>query len=362
MKKLFAVILFSALLLTTWVSVFTSPGRAASEAVTGDFFTAYDIPVSGGNPQNIVASGAGQVWFTLPDISAVGSLVVTSTTDFNFEIISATPNGDPFDLVYDAGLGAIWFTEKSANTIGRLDIATKNVTTYTIPTSASEPTGIDIAPDGTIWYVTFAGNQISQFVPGSTTFNEFLYTTAGAEFEDVAVSGNDSIWASSPALDRLVKLRPTISQFTIAPVNDILQPSWPPQNIDMGSADQPWVAAPTKNFVGFLSPGTLSNWFWYALPGPATDDPTALVYTTSGGNRVVWYVKTAAGKVGQLTTTSGGSKLFLTEFLLDANASPTGITADSAQHIWITAPGTNQIIEWRPPYYNSVFLPTIIKE
>ncbi len=360
MKKIGVALTHSLLLLSLWLVHGLAPARA-TVLVDSQLATAYTIPVAAGNPQNIVAQAPRKVWFTLPGKSAIGSLVVTDTTNFAFAIYQTTPNGTPYDLVYDPGAGAIWFTEKTANTIGKLTIATKAVVTYTIPTANSAPTGIDIAPNGHIWYVGQNSNRFGRFVPGPNTFTETLYTTAGAQFIDIAVSTNDEIWASSPALNRLVRFRPSIGQFVTAPVNDILQPPWPPQGMDMGQPGQPWVAAPTKNLVGFLSPGTLTNWFWYPLPGPATADPTALIYRSVGGQQKVWYVKTNANRAGELVAKTSGEKISVREIGLPAGANPAGIVVDNNLHVWITAPGTNQIIEWRPPYFHTNHLPYVAR-
>ncbi|MEZ4515805.1 MAG: hypothetical protein R3C44_02835 [Chloroflexota bacterium] len=90
-----------------------------------------------------------------------------------------------FDGVY------IWFTERSANRIGRLNISTSVITEYTIPLN-SNPTGIAVAPNGTVWFVSKPATNwhVSCRPAGLANTPTSLQ---GGMVDDVAVANDDSI-------------------------------------------------------------------------------------------------------------------------------------------------------------------------
>src|SRR5204863_6546267 len=115
--------------------------------------------------------------------------IVTSTLEFQFtQFNTPTPNSEPYDLAYAAGM--IWFTERASNQIGRLDVTTRVIDEFAIPTANSAPTGIAVAPDGHIWFTERVGNQLGRFTAGLATFDEFPYPTANAHSEDIAIGGD----------------------------------------------------------------------------------------------------------------------------------------------------------------------------
>jgi virginiamycin B lyase len=56
------------------------------------------------------------------------------------------PGSSPFWLVVGPD-GGLWFTEISGNRIGRIAVD-GSVTEFSVPTAASQPTGLAVGPDG----------------------------------------------------------------------------------------------------------------------------------------------------------------------------------------------------------------------
>jgi streptogramin lyase len=160
---------------------------SAAEPVTSssDFVVEYPIPVPDSGPLNIVVESPGRVWFTMSEANMIGSLVVTSTTEYRFTTFAVpTANSVPYDLVFSDGL--VWFTENAGNKIGRLDPASGSITEYSIPTANSGPAGIDVAPDGMMWFVERDGNRLGSLDPDTGIITDtYQYSRPDSRLEDV---------------------------------------------------------------------------------------------------------------------------------------------------------------------------------
>lgn len=341
--------------------------HAESGAVTGPpdlgFLQEYDLPA--GAPFNIVVETVGppaSVWYTLPDINAIGHLVVTDTTNYMAETYPIpTANSQPYDLVYD-GVSRIWFTENAGNKLGRLTIPGGSITEYVIPTPNSAPTGIGVAPDGSVWFLERDGNKLGRFNPTSESFQEFTYETAGGQLEDIAVLNNNSIWFTAPPLNRASNYRVDLDDFVNVPVNSGPGGTpFPPGDIVTGN-NQVWISSPSRNWAGIHFPGTLSFWRWVPLL-VSGGEPQGLAFSSPDGLTHIWYVQTAAGWVGKFVTNPQGQIFYhWADPLPTAGSQPRGIAVAGNGHAWITEMGAGKIAEWRPPTsFYRVFLPIIGK-
>lgn len=321
----------------------------------------YPIPVIDGHPLNIVVEAPGRVWFTMPNANAIGSLVVTSTTDYRFnQYIVPTPNSTPYDLAYDHGRDAIWFTEQSANKLGYLDPATGNIAEYPIDTEGSSPTGIAVDPHGTVWLVEREGNQLAKFDPDGEIFSEFPYPWPGAAFEDIAVASTNRLWITAPGVMYVVRFDPDPGDFYSVPVNR--GPGTEPFTALKLVVDEdrdPWVTAPDEDMIGLFDSGTMSLWRWYSLPG-TNRGVTGLAHSKVGDLHHLWFTERSTGQVGLLVIDKTGSIVANRRHPLSStNSMPMALAADANGQVWIAAFGSNLIAEWRSPYSRDVFLPLL---
>jgi virginiamycin B lyase len=350
-----AGLLLPVLLFVTWLTA-AQPLRT-----TAGFITEYAIPAGNSDPFNIVVEAPGRVWFTMPSANAIGSLVVTSTVDYDFTLYPVpTAGSEPYDLAFDGS--AIWFTERAGNRIGRLDLATRTISdNFLTLAPGSAPTGIAVAPDGAVWFAQRDGNRIGRYNPATMTLTEYSYNMAGGQPEDIAVLNNNNIWFTAPGVMRVVLLTPSTGTFLSVPVQT--SPGSPlvaPGGIAVDNS-APWISAPDLDLIGRYAPGTLALWRWYALPIDGSR-PTALVYHNAAGQPQVWFVETAGGRVGQLITDANGNPISIrTHQLPTANSQPTGIALDANGRVWIAENGSGMIAEWSPPYFHLTFLPGITK-
>ncbi|HRQ39248.1 MAG TPA: hypothetical protein PLD25_15175 [Chloroflexota bacterium] len=366
MKRVQAfLVVVTAVLLT--VLLFSSYTEAAPPTANGlpDLGFINEYPVPSGHPFNIVVETAGppaSVWYTLPDVNAIGHLVVTSTVDYTFTTWTVpTANSEPYDLVYD-GNDTIWFTENAGNKIGRLTLSTGNMVEYTVPTANSAPTGIDLSPDGRVWFLERAGNKLAVFNPNTTQFQEFPYELTAGQLEDMAVLDNNHIWLTAPGQNRVSEYRVDVNDFVNIPV--ISGPGgtlFPPGDIVVGNG-RTWISAPSQDWVGVYAPGTLSFWEWVNTWSTG-GQPTGLAFSSPDGLSHIWYVETSGNRVGKFVTNAQGQRSYYWAATLPTTDSqPRNIAVAPNQHAWITQRGAGQIAEWRPPtsFYHS-FLPVMLR-
>ncbi len=158
-----------------------------------------------GDPLNVAVESPGHVWYTLPDQNAVGSLIVDEAGIATTQLFTLPQaNSRPYDIAY--ANGTVWFTERNADKIGAINVASgelrefevhepsgppANATTVFLPmalrgrasggqTFSSQPTGIAVAPNGIVWFVTAGSNQLGRLDPATESIELFFYPQAGA--------------------------------------------------------------------------------------------------------------------------------------------------------------------------------------
>jgi len=69
--------------------------------------------------------------------------------------------------------GALWFTAQESNLIGRVDMATKKISEFSVPTQNAHPYGIVSADDGALWFCELTGRRLGRVDPKSGAITEF---------------------------------------------------------------------------------------------------------------------------------------------------------------------------------------------
>ncbi len=174
-------------------------------------------------PLNITVDDQGTAWFTQPTANAIASLTVTSTVGaFQYSVRSyqvPTANSYPNDLVFDEGV--VWFTERDANQIGRLDVATGQITEYQVPTPASAPAGIAVAPDGRIWFAQGATGKFGQLNPTTGFVTEVTYDDPAAGFSQLRITADGVVWSLAGGnISALVGYQPEQGGFLTVYIED----------------------------------------------------------------------------------------------------------------------------------------------
>lgn len=328
----------------------------------------YGVPVG---PLNLAAEAPGVIWFTAPqtgspDIAGgIGVLTRTVFSDtpvisYRVEFLGLPHGSEPYDLV--VGDGAVWFTLRGTGQIGRVDTATKAITLYDIPTANSQPTGIDIAPDGQVWFAESIG-QIGQFDPTSETFTEHPFPPgrfSAPRVEQLRVQNVRNIWFTLPDAKTLGNYNSVTGEFFAVPTGERT-----PTGLTLDSAGRPWVTAAGTGKVGRYAPGTVTQWGWFNAPTPDSALAGIATFDTPEG-REVWFAESNTeagsntGSVGRLLTT--GYRLDFQEALplsMNQASRPWGVVVDDDQRVWIADTERRVIYETGVPL--KVYFPQIGK-
>ena len=107
----------------------------------------------GGRPVGITLGGDGALWFVEIVAGQLGRITPDGRIDeFPLPDRAARPHA----IVADPA-GGCWFTEWGANRIGHIDPAGRNHRATTCPPRGSEPHGLTVTPDGTVWVALETG-------------------------------------------------------------------------------------------------------------------------------------------------------------------------------------------------------------
>lgn len=159
-----------------------------------------DYPLQG--PHSIEKAPNGDMWITL---ALGGKMARFDTKTKEFLLIESGENGKrggyPHTLRFDQK-GICWYTDAAMNAIFRLDPATLKIKQYQLlkPEQASNvptmgetggitPYGIDIAPDGKVWYTKLNGQRVGVIDPVTEKITEWKPPVYGPRRLEVANDG-----------------------------------------------------------------------------------------------------------------------------------------------------------------------------
>ncbi len=268
--------------------------------------------------------------------------------------------------------------KKSANASRLLaeddPVCAKPVKEFATETSAAYPTGIDVGPDGALYFaqmgngantlgrMTTAG-QYSDFhipVPEGSPPGDF----AGRLILDVAAGPDGGIWATPDGLGTINVIRRIdpatggVSEF------DLGASPGPGNKIAVGPDGALWLTS-TGELVRVATAGDITR---FPLADPDHPDISVQAYgVAAGGDGAVWFTTPCGGgcgatgaAVGRLDANTGGVDLFP---LADSDKALGFMTEDAAGRLWFTTPMGNtigridpdsgQVLEFEIPTPNS---------
>jgi virginiamycin B lyase len=260
-----------------WFTGTTYVGRMTPAGVLTVFTAPIGFPEN--TPGHCVDGRDGGIW-----CSNTGGPIV--------RVSVATGAANTFDLPPDVGAtdltlgpdGAFWFTDFGLNQIGRMTLAGA-VTMYPVPAAFIAPRSITVGPDGALWFTS----------------------------DDAQVGRMDTTGGGFRYYDLPEHSTNTIAQFSA---------------ITAGSDGNLWLGVLTNSGPGKvvrISPSGQITEF------SLTDPAGAIVDITGGPDGALWFTEQSASKIGRITTSG-----VLTEYSLQPNSGPIGITVGWDRAIWFT--------------------------
>jgi virginiamycin B lyase len=258
--------------------------KLASFNVTTHEFLEYRIPVPNSFPVRITADTNGNLWFT-QSAGLIGEFTVATHTFREFPI--PTPGSSPFEIVLTTT--GIWFTEQGTSKIGNLSNGL--MAEYSTPTRNSEPNGMTVGDDGTIWFTEAIG-KIGKFEPNTQAFTEYDVPDDGSPFE-ITRGPDPTFWFSIQDNDGIGRITDAgeITRFAI--------PTHPsrPYDLTLGPDGAIWFEEGTGNKIGRITPqGRVTNEY----PIPTLKSGAHAM--TSSPRLGVWFSEILANKIASIAT------------------------------------------------------------
>ena len=210
---------------------------------------AFPIPTPDSQPILIILGPDGNLWFTEQNASNVARVtpdgVITEfrTPTFSFpleitagpdgnvwfsegavgQIAFITPNGRIKEILFSSSGSAggivtgadrnIWFTDSIGNSIWRLELPTRALTSFPVPTPNSFPSDITLGADGNLWFVEGVG-KIGRITP------QGVITEFGTDLSlpfSIATGPDGNVWFTQRFKPEIGKITPA-GEFTFYPL------------------------------------------------------------------------------------------------------------------------------------------------
>jgi virginiamycin B lyase len=203
-----------------------------------------------------------------------------------------TSASDPMGIASSAS--AVWFTEEAADKLAYLNQSAK-IAEVLLPNSGSQPDGITFGPDSNIWFTEYGADKIGRYDPSSSTFAEFIIPTASSNPTSIVIGPGDSaLWFTESATDKVgtVTLSGSINDFSL-PAGT----STPLFATSVGNDGGIWFTLNGSDQIGEIVPVSDAISV-YNVP-TAASQPYGITY---GTDHAIWFTEHATGKLGRLTT------------------------------------------------------------
>lgn len=333
------------------------PGPSPAPTLGPGIVSEEKIPTAAATPVGITTGPDGNLWFAELNGNKIGK-VVPGTFPAAGSIVECGPlptaNSGPVDITPDPSTpNKVWFDEFANNKIASVDTGTCAYSEFTIPTSASGPSGLASDQSGVLWFAESSSGvaQIGKMTIGGS-FTEYLTGLSGSDPVAVAIAGDNTVWYLDAG-------RNSVGHLTfpggIATFVDYGIPTNPadPAYITLGPDGALWftelgIGSLTGCQIGRITTGASPTLTEYVLPfaQPAPDGDVCLGITSAGGN--LWFGEADTGAIGKVTP--GG---VVTEYGIPGSGTTAVFVTDGPDgNLWFTdggfdpnvqGVGTNQI-------------------
>ena len=231
-------------------------------------------------PHSIEADPDGNMWIT---VAIGGKIAKFDVETKEFTLVSSFPapaerGRYPHTLRIDAK-GTVWYTDAGAD-VYSLDPVTYEVTRYALPSAdqavgggegesrGRTPYGIDIAPDGKVWYTKLNGNRLGRIdpdVPGGDV-KEWVPPFRGPRRLHVAPDG--MIWVPGFGSGVIGRFDPNTEEWKVYPLPDSENQIPYALNVHPKTGDV-WICGTGNDHIIRFNPVT-EEFIYYPMPSRVT--------------------------------------------------------------------------------------------
>jgi virginiamycin B lyase len=247
-----------------------------------------------------------------------------------------TTASQPVGIWSSAGANAVWFTEESGDKIGDLNESAK-ITEVQLPNAGEEPYGITFGPDDFVWFTEYAANNIGRYDPTLGNFAEFPIPTGASHPTSIVTGADGALWFTESAADKVGRLDPKSGAFTEYAVGGSV-----PMNSVLGPDHSVWFTLNGSSQVGSITDTGAVNLYNTLTPSAA---PYAIV--SDSARNALWFTENAAGKLGEIVAGTGS---VAQEISLTNCAAPGALQEGADGKFYIFCTGASPSILQYDPY------------
>lgn len=247
---------------------------------------------------------ANSVWFTefgsVPNRGRIGHLYVNDTNQGRFSFYSLWADAQPMSIAMSPVDYSVWFTDYGKGKIGSirlLDDGSAIIRSYDTSRIDSKPWGIAVDPSGFVWITESATNCMGRLNPASGEYVTFTIPTPNAEPRELAIEAYTTppydvlnVWFTEYGSDKIGRYCLSMNVFYEYPVITV---GSRPYGIGVsGPYGYVWFTEPFAQKVGFLirsdpivsytTVGTITSALTTSMTASTTrSTTTSLMATTS---------------------------------------------------------------------------------
>jgi virginiamycin B lyase len=241
------------------------------------------------------------------------------------------------NLVADGNGDYVWFTARRGNWIGRLAAATGAVVTFPVPTADGRPAGVDLAPDGGVWFTEMAADKIGHLVVTTTSDYEVTeYPVSGTGTDvglyDVTVWSNDYVWVAETKTGVVRRLKVADGRFIWT--SGLGADGYPYDLVVDSGRDYLWLTERDDDQISLIELTSLNIINSFDIVPIANFHPTGL---TMLGSDQLWFAGQGSSQIGQMVYTSPTGYDFQFFDLPSSGLWAMDIDVDPGDKLWMVA-------------------------
>jgi virginiamycin B lyase len=145
--------------------------------------------------------------------------------DRHVDLRGEVAEGDPVVLPIPYGIdvspdGIVWFSQLNEHRIGRMDPDTREIEVIDTPFPA--PRRLRFDSQGALWIPSFSGSRIARFDPNTREFQEWELPTEPRGSETPYAlhvdRRSDTVWICGTASDTLIRFEPAVQRWAVYPL------------------------------------------------------------------------------------------------------------------------------------------------
>ena len=171
------------------------------------------------DPHTPVFDHKGILWFTNEETNYIGRLDPSSGKMSLTKV--STAHSVPYGIVILKD-GTPFFCEFGTNKLASIDPATMTIREYVLPDADARPRRIALAPDGSVYYTDFARGYLGHFDPATGKLLKEWKSPGGSESEPygIAITSDGTVWYSESGVkpNTLVRFDSKAERFSAEPI------------------------------------------------------------------------------------------------------------------------------------------------